>query len=423
MAEELTNMHFVDAFEDIITEKGLEKEVVLETLEEAIKIAIKNKYGYSENILVEIDPDLGLLEVSAEKEIVEKVENDALEISLEDATEINPKAKLGKTVKIKLDPSTFGRNAILAAKQRLIQKIYEAERERIYGDYQHKVGEVVTGSVQRFEGGSVVVNLGKAEGVIPKKEQLPNEFYQRGRTVRAYVKEVKKETKGPQIILSRTAPEFLKKLFEFEVPEIYEGRVALNVIARDPGKRSKIAVSSIDTKIDPVGACVGLKGVRVQSIVKELNNEKIDVIRFNPDPETFVSRALAPAVVIDCILYPQEKKITVVVSDDELSLAIGKGGQNARLAARLTGWKITIYGKSQYPQVLLDISEMEGVSPDLVEKLRKFEINTVQKLARVERKMFESIPELSDEEVDQLISEANKLVDKINDEHAFVTKT
>ncbi|MBN1755319.1 transcription termination/antitermination protein NusA [bacterium] len=422
MGENLANIHFIEAFEDIVSEKGLDRETILETLEEAIKLAIKNKFGSADNVKVDIDPDLGTLNVIAEKNVVSEVTDPMLEILLTDAQKIKPKAKEGDIVDIKLDPTTFGRNAILAAKQKLIQKIFEAERERIYNDYQHKLGEVVTGSVQRFEGGNVVLNLGKAEGVIPKKEQLPNEFYQRGRTVRAYVKEVKKESKGPQIILSRTDPEFLKKLFEFEVPEIYETRVALNLVARDPGRRSKIAVSSIDTKIDPVGACVGLKGVRVQSIVKELNNEKIDVIRFDSDPEVFVARALAPAVVIDSVLYPEEKKITVVVSDEELSLAIGKGGQNARLAARLTGWKITIYGKSQYPQILMDIGEMEGITPKLADKLRKFEINTIQKLARTDRSLLEAIPEIEPEKAAEMIKRANEIVDKINEENAFVTK-
>jgi len=418
---EIASHQIVDALEDLVKERNLDKEVIIEILKEAFKAAVKEKYGTTENVDVIIDPELGTIKIIAKREVVLKVNNPALEIAKKEAKKIKPDARVGDIVEVELDPSEFGRKAVLAAKQKLIQSITETEREIIYSDYRHKVGEIVSGAVHRVDRGNVIVNLGRAEGVILRNEQIPDEHLPIGKTVRAYVKEVRKDTKGPQIILSRRAPEFVKKLFEFEVPEIYEGRVQIVAVAREAGERTKIAVYSTDDRIDPVGACVGLKGTRVQAVVKELSNEKIDIIPYSADPEQFVKKALAPAEVLETYLYPDEHKIVIVVPDDQLSLAIGKGGVNARLAARLVGWKLTIYGEEQYKASMTPIEKLDILTKEQLEVLKKFEIDTVQKLARMKEELLRSIPEIGDK-ANEILLAARKLVDQVEAEHAFVTK-
>jgi len=265
-----------------------------------------------------------------------------------------------------------------------------------------------------------VINLGRTEGIIPRAEQIPDERYISGRIIRALVLKVEKDPKGPQIILSRRSPEFLRKLFEFEVPEIYEGRVEIVGVAREAGERSKIAVYSVDDKIDPVGACVGLKGTRVQSVVKELNNEKIDIIGWEPDPEKYITRALAPATVLMAFLAADENHMIVVVNDEELSLAIGKGGQNARLAARLTGWRISLFSKTQYQSLLIDVSELPEITSEQAEALKKFDIDTVQKLARMSVAALQEIPGIGDA-APLLLADALVTMEDISLEHGFVT--
>jgi N utilization substance protein A len=321
--------------------------------------------------------------------VVKQVTDSNTEVSREEAKQIEPKAKLGDEVEVEVGFDEFGRNAIIAAKQILIQRVREAERERIFEEYKDKIETIVTGGVQQIEKGHLLVNLGRAEGIIPPKEQIPKERYRQGDRIKALILDVQKTAKGPQIILSRAHPNFLKRLFELEVPEIYERIVEIKVIAREPGERSKIAVSSIDNRVDPVGACVGVKGTRVQSIVRELSSERIDIVPFSPDPETFATRALAPAKVVHIDTYHDDNSMTIVVEDDRLSLAIGRAGQNARLAAKLTGWKINILSESEYreekkleSQLKIYVTELPGVGKKLKEKLAEQGIETIQDLAQ-----------------------------------------
>jgi len=417
---EIANAQIAEAIEDIVSEKLLDKEVVMQTLRDALLLAVKKKYGSAENVEVELDPELGTVRVLAKKKVKREVEDPTIEIEASVAKKIDPKIRVNQWMWVPLDLSTFGRNAIQIAKQILIQRIREAEREQVFDDYQHKVGEITSGPVQRIERGAVIINLGRTEGVIPRGEQIPGEHYVTGRIVRALVIDVQKNPKGPQILLSRRSPEFLKKLFEFEVPEIYEGRVEIVGVARESGERSKIAVYSVDDKIDPVGACVGLKGTRVQSVVKELNNEKIDIIGWDPDPERYIARALSPATVLMAFLAADESHMIVVVPDEELSLAIGKGGQNARLAAKLTGWRVTLFGREQYQSLLMDVSQLPAVTPEGAEALHKFDIDTVQKLARMNIAALQEIPGIGDD-ASLILADALVTMEDIGLEHGFVT--
>lgn len=418
--KEIANAQIAEAIQDIVNEKLLDKETVMATLRDALQLAIKKKYGSSENIEIEMDANLGRVAIIAKKKVVKEVEDPATEIDALDAKKIDPSIRVGQWMNVELDMTSFGRNAVQIAKQILIQRIREAERENVFDDYQHKVNEITSGPIQRIERGAIVLNLGRTEGVIPRSEQIPNERYIVGRIMRALVLKVEKNPKGPQIILSRKSPEFLRKLFEFEVPEIYEGRVEIVGVAREAGERSKIAVYSVDEKIDPVGACVGLKGTRVQSVVKELNNEKIDIIGWDPDPEKYIARAIAPATVLMAFLAADENHMIVVVSDDELSLAIGKGGQNARLAARLTGWRISLFSKTQYQSLLMDVSELPEITPEQAEALKKFDIDTVQKLARMSVAALQEIPGIG-EDAPLLLADALVTMEDISLEHGFVT--
>ena len=381
---------------------------------------MKKKYGNSDNIEIDINPNMGVVSIVAERKVVKDVEDPNTEIELSEAKKIDSSTKLGKTIGVDLDLSKFGRNAIQIAKQILIQRIREAERENVFEDFTHKVGEISSGPVQRIERGAIILNLGRTEGVIPRSEQIPGERVMPNRILRAYVLDVQKNPRGPQVLLTRRSPEFVRKLFEFEVPEIYEGRVEIVGVAREAGDRTKIAVYSVDDKIDPVGACVGLKGTRVQSVVKELNNEKIDIIGWDPDPERYISRALAPATVLMAFLAADENHMIVVVDDDELSLAIGKGGQNARLAARLTGWRISLFGKEQYQSLLMDVSDLTEVNEEQAAALHEFDIDTVQKLARMSPAALAEIPGLG-EEAAIILADALLTMEDIGLEHGFVT--
>lgn len=423
MAAEKQNFQFTDAFRDIISERNLDDEMVRKSIEGAIRAAIEEKYGSNDNVTVDFQVSQGVLNVTAKKVVVSEVEDPIKEISLEMAQEIDSGYELGDKVEEEIDPTQLGRTAITEAKKMLMQEITDASRQRIFEEYKDKVGEVVNGRLQRFERGNVIINLGDAEGMIPKSMQIPGENYQRGTTIRAYVKAVERneeKPQRPQIILSRRAPEFLKKLFEFEVPEIYEGRVTIKAVAREPGNRAKVAVSSKESKIDPVGACVGLKGVRVQSVVRELNNEKIDIVRYSEDPKEFVSRSLAPAGVIESFIDEDEKSITVIVNDDEVSLAIGRGGQNARLAAKLTNWCITLYGKKQYKESLRSLSELESLSEDEIDALKTLNINSLQKFLRTDVSTLVEVTNIEKDKLKELLQEAEELVNNIDMENAFV---
>lgn len=342
MAVNLNNI-----IEQVGKDKGLDKSVLIEVLKSAMLTAARKRYGVHKEIEAHFNEELGEIELFQFKTVVEEVTDPDTQITFEEARRLDPEVVVGDSLGIKLDTREFGRIAAQTAKQVIIQKVRDAEREVVYNEYSGKVGEVVTGIVQSFEKGDIIVNLGKAEAILPKREQVRKEGYRQGDRVRALILEVKKETPGHQVIISRSHPDLLVKLFKTEVPEIYEGIVEVKGVAREPGERAKIAVAAEDSDVDPVGACVGVKGSRVQAVVQELKGEKIDIIPWSEDPVKFVCSALSPAQVFRVIIDESSHSMEVIVPDDQLSLAIGRKGQNVRLAARLTGWKVDIHSESE----------------------------------------------------------------------------
>ena len=329
--------------EQMCKDRGIEKSVVVEALEAAMLTAARKNLGPRVDIEAQYNDEAGAIEVFQFKTVEERVTDPDMQISRDQARgEYDDEAEIGDSLGMKLDTNTFGRVAIQTAKQIIIQRVKDAERDNIYEEYKDRKGELVNGFVQRFEGGNIIVNIGHSEGVIPVTEQISREIYKRGERVRCYLLEVKKVSKGPQIILSRTHPAFIKALFEVEVPEISEGLIDVVSVSREPGKRSKIAVRSKDKDIDPVGACVGMRGSRVQSVVQELRGEKIDIVPYSDDQANYVCNALSPAKVNRVFVDEDNHAMQVIVPDDQLSLAIGKNGQNVRLAVKLTGWKIDV---------------------------------------------------------------------------------
>ncbi len=343
-ANRLELLQIADA---VAREKSIDRTLVLSAMEDAIQKAAKSRYGSENEIRAEIDPRTGEIKLSRLLEVVEKVTLDATEISLKDAKKRNPEAEVGDFIAEPLPPLDFGRVAAQNAKQVIVQKVREAERERQFEEYKDRMGEIVSGVVKRVEYGNVMIDLGRAEAIVRRDETLPRENHKLGDRVRAYVYDVRRENRGPQIFLSRTRPEFMSKLFAQEVPEIYDGIVEIKSVARDPGSRAKIAVVSKDTSVDPVGACVGMRGSRVQAVVNELQGEKIDIIQWSQDAATFIVNALAPAEVAKVVLDEESERIEVVVPDEQLSLAIGRKGQNVRLASQLTGWDIDILTEAE----------------------------------------------------------------------------
>src|SRR5262245_55044973 len=326
----------------VAREKGIEREQVLEAMEQAIQKAGRSKYGHEHDIRAHIDRQSGDIQLVRYRQAADPVENEVTQISLAAAQAINPEAKIGDFLTDPLPPIDFGRIAAQTAKQVIVQRVREAERKRQFNEYKDRIGEIVNGLVKRVEFGNVTVDLGRAEAVLRRDECIPRETFKTQDRVRAYIYNVSEETRGPQIFLSRTHPQFMAKLFAQEVPEIYDGIIEIKAVARDPGSRAKIAVISNDSSIDPVGACVGMRGSRVQAVVAELQGEKIDIIPWSQDPATFVVNALAPAEVSKVVLDEDARRIEVVVPDDQLSLAIGRRGQNVRLGSMLTGWAIDI---------------------------------------------------------------------------------
>ncbi len=331
----------------VARDKSIDKQVVLGAMEEAMQKAAKARYGAENEIKVEIDPKTGETHVSRYLHVVEAVENDKIEISLADAQTRNPSAMIGDIIAETLPPVEFTRIAAQAAKQVIVQNVREAERARQYDEYKDRIGEIIHGIVKRSEFGSVVVDLGRAEGVVRRDEMIPRENFRAGDRIRAYIYDVRKETRGPQIFLSRSHPQFMVRLFAQEVPEIYDGIIEIRAVARDPGSRAKIAVISKDSSIDPVGACVGMRGVRVQAVVQELQGERIDIIPWSGEAATFIVNALAPAEVSKVVLDEDAHRVEVVVPDEQLSLAIGRRGQNVRLASQLTSWQIDILTEAE----------------------------------------------------------------------------
>lgn len=338
-ANRLELLQIADA---VAREKSIDRKIVITAMEDAIQKAAKSRYGQENDIRCEIDPKTGETRLSRVQAVVEVIENEATEITLDDAKKRNPDAQVGDLIAEPLPPLDFGRVAAQNAKQVIVQKVREAERERQFGEYKDRIGEITNGTVKRAEYGNVIVDLGRAEGIIRRDEMIPRENVRYGDRIRAYIYDVRREQRGPQIFLSRARPEFMAKLFGQEVPEIYDGIVEIKSVARDPGSRAKIAVISNDSSIDPVGACVGMRGARVQAVVNELQGEKVDIIQWNPDAASFIVNALAPAEVSKVVLDEDSNRIEVVVPETQLSLAIGRRGQNVRLASHLTGWDIDI---------------------------------------------------------------------------------
>ncbi len=361
------NREFMSAIEDLVKEKEVSKDVLMDAIEAALSSAYKKHYGSANNnVRVYIDRETGDFAVYMRRTVCqpEEVENETSEITLEEAKKIDPKYELGDIVETEVTPRDFGRIAAQTAKQVVVQKIREAEREIVYNDYVNKVSEIAVGIVQRIAGDTVYVNLGRAEGILSPTEQVPGERYILNSRLKVYIMDVRSTTKGPQIFLSRSHPGFVKRLFELEVPEIHDGIVEIKSISREAGSRTKMAVYSENENVDPVGACVGTRGSRVQAVVDEIFGEKIDIIMWDDDPAVLISSALSPAKTEQVIIHAEEKIATAVVPDHQLSLAIGKEGQNVRIAARLTGWKIDIKSHSRYEEELKNPPQKPETLPD-----------------------------------------------------------
>jgi transcription termination/antitermination protein NusA len=351
--------------DQVSREKGVERITLIKTLEEAVRAAARKKLGPNYDLEINFNDELGEIEIFEFKEVVENVTNESLQISLEEAKAVDPDAVVGDSLGVKMGTDELGRVAAQSAKQIIMQRLREAERNIVFDDFKDRRGEIVHGIVQRVDKGSIIVNLGRTEAELPQKEQIPKETYKQGDRVRAYILDVKQYSRGPQIILSRTHPNFLSMLFENEVPEISEGIINIVQVAREPGSRAKIAVLSKDSDVDPVGACVGMKGSRVQAVVQELKGEKIDIVPWDSDPAKFICNALSPAEIIRVIVDEADQSMDVVVPDDQLSLAIGRKGQNVRLASKISGWSLDVISESEYNKKLKDtynsLLSLEGV--------------------------------------------------------------
>lgn len=383
--------------DQIAKDKGIEKRVIIGALEEAMKQAAHRKLGLEKEIEARYNDETGEIEVFDFREVVEEVADASAQVALEVARrDYDPEAEVGDQIGVKVDTAGFGRILAQTAKQVILQKVRDAERDNVFDEYKDRRGEVVNGIVRRFEKGSIVVDLGRAEAVLPPKEQVPRESYRPGDRIRAYVLDVTKATKGPQIILSRACMEMLTKLFEQEVPEIYEGIVSIVSAAREPGGRSKVAVASRDSDVDPVGACVGMKGSRVQAVVQELRGERIDIVPWSLDPARYVCSALSPAAVSKVIIDDAAKSMDVIVPDDQLSLAIGRKGQNVRLAVQLTGWRIDIKSESKMREVARWLAEAVSVVPSCgepeAELLLQQGITSLGDLAECPTELLSSLP-------------------------------
>ncbi|MEM9750509.1 MAG: transcription termination factor NusA [Pseudomonadota bacterium] len=420
-ANRLELLQIADA---VAREKSIEKEIVIDAMEEAIQRAARSRYGQENEIRAEINPKTGELRLHRLLEVVEEVENDSTQVTLDEAQRRNPEATIGDFMSEPLPPIEFGRVAAQSAKQVITQKVREAERERHYEEYKDRVGEIVNGLVKRVEYGNVVVDLGRAEAIIRRDELLPREAYRNNDRVRAYIYDVRREPRGPQIFLSRSHPQFMAKLFEQEVPEVYDGVIEIKSVARDPGSRAKIAVLSNDSSIDPVGACVGMRGSRVQAVVNELQGEKIDIIQWSPDAATFIVNGLAPAEVAKVVMDEEATRIEVVVPDEQLSLAIGRRGQNVRLASQLTGWDIDIMTEAeeserrqeefkQRSELFMEALDVD----DLIAGLLVSEgFASIEEVAFVEQEEVASIEGFDDDTAVELQTRAQEYLERYNAE-------
>jgi N utilization substance protein A len=425
MAVSANRLELLQIADAVAREKAIDRGIVIAAMEDAIQKAARSRYGSETEVRAEINPKTGEMRLSRLLLVVDQIENDAIHISVEDARRRNPAAQVGDYIAEPLPPLEYGRIAAQSAKQVIVQKVREAERDRQYQEFKDRIGDIVNGIVKRVEYGNVVVDLGRGEAIVRRDELLPREVFRNGDRVRAYIYDVRREPRGPQIFLSRTHPQFMAKLFAQEVPEIYDGIVEVKAVARDPGSRAKIAVISRDSSVDPVGACVGMRGSRVQAVVNELQGEKIDIIPWSADVATFVVNALAPAEVAKVVLDEDRERISVVVPDPQLSLAIGRRGQNVRLASQLTGWDIDILTEQEESERRQAEFEkrtnmfMEALNVDEVvgQLLASEGFNSVEELSVVDQKDIASIEGFDEDTAHELQTRARDHLARIEAEY------
>jgi N utilization substance protein A len=425
MAVSANRLELLQIADAVAREKAIDRGIVIAAMEDAIQKAARSRYGSETEVRAEINPKTGEMRLSRLLLVVDQIENDAIHISVEDARRRNPAAQVGDYIAEPLPPLEYGRIAAQSAKQVIVQKVREAERDRQYQEFKDRIGDIVNGIVKRVEYGNVVVDLGRGEAIVRRDELLPREVFRNGDRVRAYIYDVRREPRGPQIFLSRTHPQFMAKLFAQEVPEIYDGIVEVKAVARDPGSRAKIAVISRDSSVDPVGACVGMRGSRVQAVVNELQGEKIDIIPWSADVATFVVNALAPAEVAKVVLDEDRERISVVVPDPQLSLAIGRRGQNVRLASQLTGWDIDILTEQEESERRQAEFEkrtkmfMEALNVDEVvgQLLASEGFNSVEELSLVDQKDIASIEGFDEDTALELQTRARDHLARIEAEY------
>src|SRR5215213_397349 len=419
MAVSANRLELLQIADAVAREKSIDRRIVITAMEDAIAKAARSRYGSETEVHAEIDAKTGELRLARHMLVVDNVENSSSQISLEEARTRNPAAQVGDTIADALPPLEYGRIAAQSAKQVIVQKVREAERDRQYQEYKDRIGDIVNGIVKRVEYGNVVVDLGRGEAIVRRDEMLPRETMRNGDRIRAYIYDVRREARGPQIFLSRTHPQFMAKLFAQEVPEIYDGIVEVKAVARDPGSRAKIAVISRDSSVDPVGACVGMRGSRVQAVVTELQGEKIDIIPWTADPANFVVNALAPAEVAKVVLDEDRQRMEVVVPDQQLSLAIGRRGQNVRLASQLTGWDIDIVTEQEESEHRQ--AEFEKRSKLFIDSLNVDEVvgqllasegfNSVEELALIDEKEIASIEGFDEDTARELQTRAREFLE------------
>jgi N utilization substance protein A len=400
--------------EQVSRDKGINREILIKALEEALISAARKKFGSNVDIEVRYNESTGEIEVFQFKDVAEVITEPDLQISIEEGRKLDPECEIGDSLGTKMDTSTFGRIAAQSAKQVIIQKMKDAERDAVYSGFIDRKGEIINGIVQRFDRNDIIVNLGHTEGILPAREQIPKESYRRGDRIRAYIIDVLYDTRGPQIVLSRTHPDFLIALFKTEVPEINEGIVTIIGATREPGIRAKFAVTSNDSDIDPVGACVGMKGSRVQNVVQELKGEKIDIIPYHIDPARFVCNALAPAEISRVIIDEEDRSMEVIVPDEFLSIAIGKKGQNVRLASKLTKWHLDVISETRYSEAMQDgydsLVSLPDVGISLADALYEKGFFSAHELSKASEEDLTQIRDITEEKAIQLIEAAKEYI-------------
>jgi transcription termination/antitermination protein NusA len=411
--------------EQISKEKNIDSKVIVSALEDAMVAASRKYYKTNEDINARFDPETGMVEIFAVKRVVQQVENQSLEIALEEAKQIDESLELDDTVEMPKAMDVLGRIAAQTAKQVILQKVREAERQNIYAEYSQKIGEMVNGVVKRFEGPDIIVDIGKTEALFPLREQSRAETYKQGERIRTVIVKVLQIAKGPQVILSRTDPQILVRLFEMEIPEIYDGTIVVKNAVHEPGDRAKVAVASLDRDVDPVGACVGMKGSRINSIIRELKGEKIDIVQWSDDAAHYAANALNPAKISKVLIIdPNEKRMEVIVEEKQQSLAIGKKGQNVRLASKLIGWQIDVKSEEQKKLEVLSVmesltssstslSELEGISERLIEKLREAGVENVERILEMGEDQLKEIPGVGDKTAAKIMEAARDLFEEV----------